>query len=84
MSEEERMRQVRLNARANRPERLSPGGSITLDSELAESVMRLTVEDEGPELTEEQREVVERFVRFNPSAADDSGTDSGPRSAELS
>ena len=76
--EETRMRQVLLNLLANALSASPPGSSITLHSEVAESVWRLTLEDEGPGLTEEQREkVFERFVRLNPSGADDSGSGLG-------
>ena len=76
--EEKRMRQVLLNLLANALSASPPGSSITLHSEVAESVWRLTLEDEGPGLTEEQREkVFERFVRLNPSGGDDSGSGLG-------
>ena len=76
--EEKRMRQVLLNLLANALSASPPGSSITLHSEVAESVWRLTLEDEGPGLTEEQREkVFERFVRLNPSGTDDGGSGLG-------
>jgi len=76
--EEKRMRQVLLNLLANALNASPPQGNITLHSELSESTWRITVEDEGPGLTPEQRsKIFERFVRFNPPGSDDRGSGLG-------
>ncbi len=76
--EEKRMRQVLLNLLANALNASPPAGTITLNSELLDGVWRISVEDEGPGLTEEQRtKVFERFVRFTPPGADDRGSGLG-------
>lgn len=61
------MRQVLLNLLINAI-RVSPaGGLIRLQSTLDDAAWRLSIEDQGPGLTEEQRErMFERFVRFAP------------------
>jgi len=59
------MRQVLLNLLINAIRVSPPGGLIRLASTLDEGTWRLSVEDEGPGLTEEQRDrMFERFVRF--------------------
>jgi signal transduction histidine kinase len=76
--EEKRMRQVLLNLLANALNASPPQGNITLRSELSEGIWRITVEDEGPGLTPEQRNrIFERFVRFNPPGSDDRGSGLG-------
>ncbi len=76
--EEKRMRQVLLNLLANALNASPPQGNITLHSELSEGTWRITVEDEGPGLTPEQRsKIFERFVRFNPPGSDDRGSGLG-------
>jgi two-component system heavy metal sensor histidine kinase CusS len=68
--EEKRMRQVLLNLLANALNASPPGGRITLHSELSGGLWRLSVEDEGPGLNEDQRRMIfERFVRFPQAAA---------------
>jgi two-component system heavy metal sensor histidine kinase CusS len=59
------MRQVLLNLLVNAI-RVSPaGGLIRLQSTLDDGAWRLSLEDQGPGLTEEQRDrMFERFVRF--------------------
>ena len=59
------MRQVLLNLLVNAIRVSPPGGLIRLRSTLAEDAWRLSLEDQGPGLTEEQRDrMFERFVRF--------------------
>jgi two-component system heavy metal sensor histidine kinase CusS len=76
--EEKRMRQVLLNLLANALNASPPEGRITLHSKLSEDVWRVTVDDEGPGLSAEQRtRIFERFVRFNHSGSDDKGSGLG-------
>ena len=62
------IRQLLFNLVSNAA-RVSPtGGSIVLESDLQTDYWILTIEDEGPGLSEEQLEnVFKRFVRINPS-----------------
>jgi signal transduction histidine kinase len=76
--EEKRMRQVLLNLLANALNASPPQGRITLHSKLFEDVWRITVDDEGPGLSAEQRtRIFERFVRFNHSGSEDKGSGLG-------
>jgi signal transduction histidine kinase len=76
--EEKRMRQVLLNLLANALNASPPQGRITLHSKLFEDVWRITVDDEGPGLSAEQRtRIFERFVRFNHSGLEDKGSGLG-------
>jgi two-component system heavy metal sensor histidine kinase CusS len=76
--EEKRMRQVLLNLLANALNVSPPGGAITLKSVLAGGFWQVSVEDEGPGLSAEQRnKIFERFVRFGPQAASDKGSGLG-------
>jgi signal transduction histidine kinase len=76
--EEKRIRQVLLNLLANALNVSPPGGTITLNSTLHDGVWRVSVEDEGPGLTPEQRhKLFERFVRFGPQSATDKGSGLG-------
>jgi len=76
--EEKRMRQVLLNLLANALNASPPEGRITLHSKLSEDVWRITVDDEGPGLSAEQRtRIFERFVRFNQSGSEDKGSGLG-------
>ena len=76
--EEKRMRQVLLNLLANALNASPPEGRITLHSKLSEDVWRITVDDEGPGLSAEQRtRIFERFVRFNHTGSEDKGSGLG-------
>jgi two-component system heavy metal sensor histidine kinase CusS len=76
--EEKRMRQVLLNLLANALNASPPYGNITLHSQLSGDVWRITVDDEGPGLSAEQRtRIFERFVRFNHSGSEDKGSGLG-------
>jgi signal transduction histidine kinase len=76
--EEKRMRQVLLNLVANALNASPPQGNITLRSEVSNGVWRVSIEDEGPGLTPEQRvRIFERFVRFNPPGSEDKGSGLG-------
>jgi signal transduction histidine kinase len=69
--EADRIRQVLLNLIVNAINAMSKGGDIRLDSELLESTWRLSIEDDGPGLTTEQRDkIFDRFVRFNTASGD--------------
>jgi signal transduction histidine kinase len=75
---EQRMRQVLLNLLANALNASPPEGRITLHSDLSTDLWRITVDDEGPGLSAEQRSrVFERFVRFNQAGGDDRGSGLG-------
>src|SRR5256885_9469733 len=70
--EEKRMRQVLLNLLANALNASPPEGRITLHSQLAGGLWRLSAEDEGPGLNGEPRHTTfERFVRYPQVAAAD-------------
>jgi two-component system heavy metal sensor histidine kinase CusS len=77
--EEKRIRQVLLNLLANALNVSPKGGRITLNSTLDQGLWRISVEDEGPGLTSEQRRrMFERFVRFhNVSDMEDRGSGLG-------
>jgi two-component system heavy metal sensor histidine kinase CusS len=76
--EEKRMRQVLLNLLANALDVSPPSGRITLTSRIENGIWRLSVEDEGPGLSSEQREkIFERFVRFGTPASSDRGSGLG-------
>ncbi|HJV61034.1 MAG TPA: ATP-binding protein [Albitalea sp.] len=63
------MRQVLLNLLVNAIRVSPPGGLIRLRSALHDGVWQLHLIDEGPGLTDEQRErMFDRFVRFGASA----------------
>jgi len=73
-----RIRQVLLNLLANALNVSPAGGRISLHSKLADGVWTLSVEDEGPGLTAEQRgQLFERFVRFAPLNTSDKGSGLG-------
>ena len=77
--EDKRIRQVLLNLLANALNASPPQGRITLHSVLKDGLWRVSVEDEGPGLSAEQRrQIFERFVRFNPpGGAEDRGSGLG-------
>lgn len=76
--EEKRMRQVLLNLVVNAINATREGGLIAVKSHVLEDVWRLSVEDDGPGLTPEQRrQIFDRFVRFNMSGASDKGSGLG-------
>ena len=76
--EEKRMRQVLLNLLANALNASPPEGRITLHSTLKDGVWRVSMEDEGPGLSPDQRRhIFERFVRFGPPSATDKGSGLG-------
>jgi signal transduction histidine kinase len=64
--EEKWIRQVLLNVLSNAIAVSPPAGRIVLVSTVAEGLWRVSLEDQGPGLSPEQRErIFERFVRFN-------------------
>jgi signal transduction histidine kinase len=76
--EEKWLRQVLLNLLTNALNASPPDGRITLRSVLADGVWRVSVEDEGPGVTEEQRErIFDRFVRLNLPGTEDKGNGLG-------
>jgi two-component system heavy metal sensor histidine kinase CusS len=76
--EEKRMRQVLLNLLANALNVSPPEGRITLHSKLSDDIWRITVDDEGPGLSPEQRtRIFERFVRFTHNGSEDKGSGLG-------
>ncbi len=76
--DEKRMRQVLLNLVVNAINATREGGLIALKSQLAEDVWRLSVEDDGPGLTPEQRrQIFDRFVRFSATSSSDKGSGLG-------
>ncbi len=69
-----RLRQVLLNLLANALAVSPAGAAVTMRSLIGDGVWRLTLEDEGPGLPDEQKErVFERFVRLNAGAYSGSG-----------
>ena len=76
--EERWIRQVLLNLLTNAIHVSPPQGEIRLRSVVANSIWRVSVEDEGPGLTAEQCErVFERFVRFGHPDTEYTGTGLG-------
>jgi len=76
--EEKRIRQVLLNLLTNAISASSHGRQITLHSTLLDGTWRVSVEDEGPGLTPEQREkIFERFVRFPTPGSEEKGSGLG-------
>src|SRR5947207_944884 len=72
------MRQVLLNLVTNALNASPPDGRITLSSLMENDSWRVSVEDEGPGLTPDQRSrIFERFVRFGPPSVDDRGSGLG-------
>ncbi len=76
--DEKWLRQVLLNLFTNAIKASPAGGLITLRSVLADGSWRVSVEDEGPGLTPEQRErMFERFVRFDLPGSENTGSGLG-------
>jgi two-component system heavy metal sensor histidine kinase CusS len=76
--EEKWMRQVLLNVLTNALSVSPPGGGVNLRSEATIDNWRVSVDDEGPGLTADQRErIFERFVRFNTPPGGDRGSGLG-------
>jgi signal transduction histidine kinase len=77
--EEKWLRQVLLNVLTNALNVSPPGGAVVLTSTLTDKAWQVSVEDEGPGLTAEQRaRIFERFVRFNsPTGSGDRGSGLG-------
>ena len=76
--EEKWMRQVLLNLVTNAIHVSPPNSEIRLCSSVAHGVWRVSVEDEGPGLTDEQcQRIFERFVRLRQSDAEYHGTGLG-------
>ncbi len=72
------IRQVLLNLTTNAIYVSPADGLISIRSELSAERWRVSVEDEGPGLTDEQRErMFERFVRLNASGKDYPGSGLG-------
>ena len=69
------IRQVLLNLVKNSLSVASPGSVITVSSTVVGEMWRVSVEDDGPGVSEEQREhIFERFVRIGvPARANDQG-----------
>jgi len=76
--EERWLRQVLLNVLTNALNVSPPGGVITLASTIQGGMWRVSLEDQGPGLSEDQRaRIFERFVRFNTPASGDRGSGLG-------
>lgn len=76
--EEKWIRQVLLNLLTNALNVSPPAGLIELDSTIEQGLWRVSLNDEGPGLTADQRRrVFERFVRFNTPLGKDRGSGLG-------
>ena len=76
--EEKRLRQVLLNLLANAVDASPPDGVITLRSSLTAGLWRVSLEDQGPGVPDDQRErIFERFVRLDNRGGDDKGSGLG-------
>jgi two-component system heavy metal sensor histidine kinase CusS len=76
--EEKWIRQVLLNVLTNAINVSPKGGRIALASAIDQDVWRVSLEDQGPGLTAEQRDrIFERFVRFNVTGEGDRGSGLG-------
>lgn len=72
------IRQVLLNALTNALHVSPKGRTVTLDSEVDTSRWRVRVIDEGPGLSQQQRDVMfDRFVRFHTRSDEDRGSGLG-------
>lgn len=76
--EEKWIRQVLLNILTNALNVSRPGGEVRIRSAITKSAWRISVEDDGPGLTAEQRErAFDRFVRFGVPTEGDRGSGLG-------
>jgi two-component system heavy metal sensor histidine kinase CusS len=76
--EEKWIRQVLLNVVTNAINVSPADGRILMESDIDEASWRVSVEDEGPGLSAEQRErIFERFVRFGAPSSGDRGSGLG-------
>jgi signal transduction histidine kinase len=76
--DESRFRQVLFNLISNAIKTSPLGSEIRLTSEFAGDLWRVTVEDAGPGVLEEERErMFDRFVRLGESASDGRGSGLG-------
>ncbi|MDB5476654.1 MAG: cusS [Phenylobacterium sp.] len=76
--EDKWVRQVLLNVLTNALNVSPEGGLVELKSRATPTLWRVSVEDEGPGLTADQRSrIFERFVRFAPPGAGDRGSGLG-------
>jgi signal transduction histidine kinase len=76
--EEKWIRRLIFNLLVNAINVSPPGGNIRIESVLGNGVWRLSVQDEGPGLTDEQcKKVFDRFVRFNVPSGEDRGSGLG-------
>ena len=72
------IRQVLLNALTNALHVSPQGGTVTFDSDISASRWRVRVIDEGPGLSQHQRDVMfDRFVRFHVQSAEVRGSGLG-------
>ena len=72
------LRQVLLNLVTNALNVSPPNGLVTLISEFGIDVWRVTIEDDGPGVPEEQREhIFDRFVRLRSGTQDEKGSGLG-------
>jgi len=76
--EEKRLRQVLLNLLANAVDASPRDGVITLRSSLTAGLWRVSLEDQGSGVPDDQRErIFERFVRLDNRGGDDKGSGLG-------
>ncbi|WP_309604943.1 HAMP domain-containing sensor histidine kinase [Phenylobacterium sp.] len=76
--EEKWIRQVLLNVVTNAINASPRAGRIVMTSTLGAGLWRVSIEDEGPGLTGDQRErIFERFVRFGAPSSSDRGSGLG-------
>jgi two-component system heavy metal sensor histidine kinase CusS len=76
--EEKWIRRLIFNLLVNAINVSPPGGWIRIDSMLGGGKWRLSVQDEGPGLTDEQcKKAFDRFVRFNVPSGEDRGSGLG-------
>ena len=76
--DESRFRQVMFNIITNAIKASAAGSTIKLTSEFAKSVWRVTVDDDGPGVAQEERErMFDRFVRLSGPPSDARGAGLG-------